>query len=72
MEARLIKAGGLQRQVRISRLPDRSDCLELSARVKVPLKGQGDNPLWVRVTTEDGHNAWSSPMYIYRDADRTA
>lgn len=70
MEARLIEAGGLQRQVRISRLPDNSDCLELSAQVEVPLKGQGDNPLWVRVTTEDGYNAWSSPMYIYRDAEK--
>lgn len=66
----VMKAGGLQRQVRISRLPDRNDCMELSARVEVPLKPTGDNPLWVRVTTEDGHNAWSSPMYIYRDMDR--
>jgi len=70
--ARLLEAGGLQRQIRISRLPDRNDCLELDARFEVPLKRHGDNPLWVRVTTEDGHNAWSSPMYIYRDADSIA
>jgi hypothetical protein len=71
MEAHLIKAGGLDRQVRISRLPESSDSLELGARVKVPLKGQGDNPLWVRVTTEDGYNGWSSPMYIFRDSGKT-
>lgn len=62
----VMRAGGLHRQVRIFRLPDHNDCTALSARVDVPLKPEGDNPLWVRVTTEDGHNAWSSPMYLYR------
>ena len=23
----------------------------------------GDNPLYVRLTQEDGHQAWSSPIY---------
>jgi hypothetical protein len=23
-----------------------------------------DNPLYVRVTQEDGHQAWSSPIYF--------
>ena len=68
----VIKAGGLDRQVRISRLPDRNDCRALNARITVPLTPKGDNPLWVRVTTEDGHNAWSSPMYIYRAANQEA
>jgi hypothetical protein len=62
----VLAAGGLQRQVRISRLPDRSHCLEIRKTAQVALKPAGDNPLWVRVTTEDGHNAWSSPIYIFR------
>jgi hypothetical protein len=64
----VMDAGGLKRQLRISRLPDRNDCLEIFESAKVALKPQGDNPLWVRVTTEDGHNAWSSPVYVYRKA----
>ena len=62
----VLAAGGLQRQVRISRLPNRSHCLEIRKTAQVALKPAGDNPLWVRVTTEDGHNAWSSPIYVYR------
>jgi len=63
----VMDAGGLKRQLRISRLPDRNDCLEIVDTVEVALKPKGDNPLWVRVTTEDGHNAWSSPIYVYRE-----
>ena len=25
-----------------------------------------DNPLWVCVTTEDGFQAWSSPVFVFR------
>jgi len=62
----VLEAGGLKRQVRILRLPDRNHCLEICKTAEVILKPAGDNPLWVRVTTEDGHNAWSSPIYVYR------
>jgi hypothetical protein len=65
----VLDAGGLKRQLRIRRLPDCNDCLEISETAKVALKQTGDNPLWVRVTTEDGHNAWSSPVYVYRVRD---
>jgi len=43
------------------------DCRELRAAVEVDLKATGDNPIWVRVTIEDGFNAWSSPIFIYRE-----
>jgi hypothetical protein len=29
----------------------------------VPLHGDRDNPLYVSIFTEDGHQAWSSPIY---------
>jgi hypothetical protein len=32
------------------------------------LSPKGDNPIWVRVTTEDGFNAWSSPIFLYRES----
>ncbi|MBM3602059.1 MAG: DUF3604 domain-containing protein [Alphaproteobacteria bacterium] len=57
-------AGGIRRQIRIFRLPDvnRTQRMQLTQRVK--LKPGRDNPLYVCVTTEDGHQAWSSPVYV--------
>ena len=62
----VLDAGGLERQVRIARLPEacRSDRLECT--FDLDLKPGVDNPIWVRVTTEDGYNAWSSPIYVVR------
>ena len=62
----VLDGGGLDRKIRIFRLPQNNDCRELRAAVEVDLKATGDNPIWVRVTTEDGFNAWSSPIFIYR------
>jgi len=30
------------------------------------MRAHGDNPLWVCVTTEDGFQAWSSPIFVFR------
>ena len=62
----VLDCGGLERQIRIFRLPETLAQSEFSATLSVPLKPAGDNPIWVRITTEDGYNAWSSPMFIYR------
>ena len=59
--------GGLGRQIRIFRLPDDNTTRTLSVDIRVDLKPQGDNPLWVRVTTEDGFQAWSSPIYVFNE-----
>jgi hypothetical protein len=32
----------------------------------IPLNSKGDNPLYVCLTQEDGHQAWSSPIYLYK------
>jgi hypothetical protein len=63
----VLDGGGLDRRIRIFRLPAQNDCRELRRSVKLKLKPVGDNPIWVRVTTEDGYNAWSSPIFIYRE-----
>jgi hypothetical protein len=59
----IIACGGLARELRLSRLPDtlvtRSLVLEREINL-IP----GDNPLFVCVTLEDGHQAWSSPIYL--------
>ena len=63
-----LDAGGLERKLRVFRLPEQNTCREFRGEVSVPLKAKGDNQLWVCVTTEDGFQAWSSPMFVFRDA----
>lgn len=65
----VVDAGGLERQVRIARLPDHCRTDHLERAFEIDLKPRGDNPIWVRVTTEDGYNAWSSPIYVVRSGD---
>ena len=37
-----------------------------TANTLVVLKDQGDNPVFIRVTLEDGTMCWTSPIYLYR------
>lgn len=63
----VLDAGGLARKLRLFRLPDQNPHRHIDAAVSIALKEMGDNPIWVRVTTEDGFNAWSSPIFAYRN-----
>lgn len=63
LEDVLVDAGGLGRRIRLFRLPDRNETWQM--RFEQPVRLQpGDNPLYVRLTQEDGHQAWSSPIYL--------
>lgn len=55
--------GGLDRKLTIYRLPERNACRSLTLQHAIPLRADRDNPLYVSVVTEDGHQAWSSPIY---------
>ncbi len=61
----VLDAGGLDRKLKVLRLPE--DRLGRSVKIerKIALKGEGDNPLWIAVTTEDGYQAWTSPVYLF-------
>jgi len=56
----------LGRKLRLFRLPDENPHFEMTVEQDIPLRDEGDNPVYVRVTQEDGNQAWSSPIYIYR------
>ncbi len=59
-------SGILPRRVRMFRLPDANPHLKVRfERSLKPVAGR-DNPYFVRVTLEDGTQAWSSPVYILR------
>ena len=60
-----IDAGGLERHLRLVRLPDTNPHHKLSLERTIPLDSSGDNPLYVCVSQEDGHQAWSSPIYLF-------
>ena len=62
-EPRTWAYGGLRKQIAISRLPAAPT---REARFSLPLTalGPGDNPIYVKLVQEDGHMAWSSPIYV--------
>jgi len=64
LEGHVFDAGGLARQLRVSRMMNENPHCEVKHSIEVPLQPGRDNPLWVCVTTEDGYQAWSSPIYL--------
>jgi hypothetical protein len=66
VEPHVFSAGGLDRAVMLMRLPPimTETRMRIARRIAIP-KGR-DTRLFIRVTQEDGHRAWSSPMYLFR------
>jgi len=65
-EEKVYDAGGLDRKVRIFRLPDENTHKTFHLEQTINLVDDRDNALYVRITQEDGHVIWSSPIYIFR------
>ncbi len=61
------ECGGLRKRLSIFRLPSVSGSHEYSCTLPLPHLRPGDNPVFVRVTQEDGHVAWTSPVYVVRE-----
>lgn len=60
------KSGSLPRFVRLCRLPDDNTHRVMHIERDIELLDKGDNPIFVKLTQEDGHVAWSSPIYFFR------
>jgi hypothetical protein len=58
--------GGIERRIRVFRLPDNNPHNTVRIEREISLADDRDNALYVRVTFEDGHYAWSSPIYLFR------
>jgi len=67
IEPRTLDAGGLARRLTVQRLPSAPLASTLSFEREVNLADGRDTPVWVAVTMEDGHQAWSSPIYFFRN-----
>jgi hypothetical protein len=56
--------GGLGRRISVYRLPEQDWSRRLALEHVVTFSGGDDLPVYVRVTQSDGHQAWSSPLYL--------
>jgi hypothetical protein len=61
---RVHEAGGLGRRMTLRRLPEEGGARRVAFAHEVRHQGPADLPVYVRVTQEDGHQAWSSPIYL--------
>ena len=66
IEEQVFEAGGLERAFKLKRLPERMNETRVELRRKLKVRDEGDTRLYVRVQQEDGHRAWSSPIYLFR------
>ncbi|MGC1779618.1 MAG: DUF3604 domain-containing protein [Xanthobacteraceae bacterium] len=66
LEETVFDAGGLDRAVTLQRLPDAMTERRVAHSVEATIRSEGDTRLYVRVRQEDGHLAWSSPIYLFR------
>ncbi|MCP4388573.1 MAG: DUF3604 domain-containing protein [Gammaproteobacteria bacterium] len=62
----IFENGGIERRIRVFRLPDNNPYNALKVERRIGLRNDKDNALYVRITHEDGHYAWSSPIYLFR------
>jgi hypothetical protein len=65
LDDEVFEAGGIGRRIRAFALPDDNPHFRLSVERRVGLDAGRDNAFYVCVTTEDGHQAWSSPIYVF-------
>jgi hypothetical protein len=66
LEPRVFAAGGLERGVKLQRLPETMTESRMALRHRIKVRPTSDTRLYVRVQQEDGHRMWSSPIYLFR------
>ena len=59
-------AGGLGRKIRVFRLPDENSHSSVEIERPISLVNDRDNAIYIRITQQDGHVIWSSPIYVIK------
>jgi uncharacterized protein DUF3604 len=59
-----LDGGGLGRKISVYRLPEQDWSRRVTIDHTVTFPGGADLPVYLRVTQSDGHQAWSSPIYL--------
>jgi hypothetical protein len=60
----VLDGGGLGRQLSVYRLPEADWSRHVTLEHEVGFGGGADLPVYLRVTQGDGHQAWTSPVYL--------
>ncbi len=58
------EGGGLGRRLSVYRLPEADWSRRVTLDHSVTFAGGADLPVYLRVTQADGHQAWTSPIYL--------
>ena len=61
----------LPRGIRLFRLPNENTHKSVSIERELEPQTGRDNPFYVRITLEDGTQAWSSPIYVLREVEKS-
>ena len=69
LEDIVFENGGINRRIRIFRLPDENLNKLVKVKRRLQIDHDGDNAFYVCVVQEDGHYVWSSPTYVFLDGD---
>ncbi|RKX28300.1 MAG: DUF3604 domain-containing protein [Verrucomicrobia bacterium] len=56
--------GGVAKQLKVTRLPDKPLPMTMQVEHRIEDLKPGDNPIYMHVIQEDGHMAWTSPVYV--------
>ena len=64
LEPMISEYGGLGKKLEVYRLAEQGETTEFSFTLPLDALHDGDNPIYVRLVQEDGHMAWSSPIYV--------
>jgi hypothetical protein len=64
LEPSVWECGGLGKEIKAYRLPEWHGRCGFSFSLPLTELHEGDNPIYIRVTQEDGHMAWTSPVYL--------
>jgi hypothetical protein len=64
LKPRMWEFGGLRKVIRAYRLPDQQGSQEFSFSMPLTDLGSGEQAIYIRMAQEDGHMAWSSPIYL--------
>jgi hypothetical protein len=59
-----LDGGGLGRRLSVYRLPEAEWGRRITLEHEVTFAGGADLPVYLRVTQADGHQAWTSPIYL--------
>ena len=67
-EGRPTRLGGIGKQIQAFQLPAEGGTQDMIASFQPTdrMLRNGDNPIYISVVQEDGHMAWSSPIYLVR------